>query len=94
MLIVPDSKPPYLLLGAGVVLLAGLVIRTLRRERRTATPASEATVVGTWKTEERPAPVRALPRRTRGSLRHTTATTSDPVTPRARKHAPPARRER
>lgn len=33
-LIVPDSRPPpVLLLGAGALLLAGLVIRTLRRRR-------------------------------------------------------------
>jgi len=56
-LIVPDSRPPsVLLLGAGALLLAGLVIRTLRRRRsRTCSPSSRrsssqgAIVLGSWR---------------------------------------------
>lgn len=56
MMIVPDSKPPYRLMGMGAVLLAGLVVWSFRRAKRSAI------VTGTWKTEERRAakPVKAL----------------------------------
>ncbi|HEX8701489.1 MAG TPA: hypothetical protein VF815_21860 [Myxococcaceae bacterium] len=56
-LIVPDPRPPSVfLLGAGALLLAGLVIRTLRRRRgRVARPGSHqsssqgAIVLGSWR---------------------------------------------
>ena len=63
-MIVPDSKPPYFLLGTGAVLLAALVIRTLRRGRyRASTRVRTDVAVGGAKTARRsPAPpVKALP---------------------------------
>jgi hypothetical protein len=56
-LIVPDPRPPSaLLLGAGVLLLAGLVIRTLRRRRGRASSQGSrrgssqgAVLLGTWR---------------------------------------------
>jgi hypothetical protein len=54
-MIVPDSKPPVLLLGAGALLLTGLVIHTLRRLRRRASSrgarrgsGAGAIVLSTW----------------------------------------------
>lgn len=73
-MIVPDSKPPYLLLGTGAVLLAALVIRTLRRGRRRASKLVRTDVaVGGAKTARRSAapPVKALPE----GLQHTQAKT-------------------
>lgn len=54
-LIVPDPRPvpPVLLLGAGALLLAGLVIRTLRRRRGRGSSRSaagpSAIVLGSWR---------------------------------------------
>lgn len=54
-MIVPDSKPPLLLLGAGALLLSGLVIHTLRGLRRRASSRGSSrgsspgsTVLGSW----------------------------------------------
>ena len=43
-LIVPDPRPvpPVLLLGAGALLLAGIVVRTLRRRRSRGSRRSAA----------------------------------------------------
>jgi hypothetical protein len=56
-LIVPDPRPPsVLLLGAGALLLAGLVIRTLRRRKGRASSqgsrrgsGQSAIVLGSWR---------------------------------------------
>jgi hypothetical protein len=68
-MIVPDSKPPFLLLGAGALLLSGLVIHTLRRLRRRGSSRASrqgssqgAIVLGSWRTAvpQGAAPVEAL----------------------------------
>jgi hypothetical protein len=61
-LIVPDSKPPVLLMSLGATLLAGLLLRALRRRHRRATPARDATVTSTGRTVKQPASARARPR--------------------------------
>ena len=58
-LIVPDSKPPLLLMSLGATLLAGLVIRALRRRHRRA---SASTVSSTGRPVRQPSSARAKPR--------------------------------
>jgi hypothetical protein len=58
-LIVPDSKPPMLLMSLGATLLAGLVIRALRRRHRRA---SSSVVNGTGRPVRQPSSARAKPR--------------------------------
>lgn len=58
-LIVPDSKPPVFWMSLGATLLAGLVIRTLRRRHRRA---SASTVNSTGRTVRQPASSRAKAR--------------------------------
>lgn len=54
-LIVPDSKPPVFWMGLGATLLAGLVIRALKRRHRRA---STSTVSSTGRTVRQPASAR------------------------------------
>lgn len=58
--IVPDSKPPVFLLSVGATLLAGLIIRSLRRKHRRASTARGAEVSSTARKVTQPA---ASPRR-------------------------------
>jgi hypothetical protein len=53
--IVPDSKPPVLLLSAGAALLAGLIIRSLRRRHRRASTSRGVEVASTGRTVRQPA---------------------------------------
>ncbi len=57
-LIVPDSKPSALWVSLGVTLLAGFIIRSLRRRHQAARTSREAVVTSTARTVK-PAPVRA-----------------------------------
>ncbi len=59
-LIVPDPRPvpPVLLLGAGALLLAGLVIRTLRRRRSRGSRRSAAGPSSIVLSSRRPASAR------------------------------------
>jgi hypothetical protein len=61
-LIVPDSKPPMMLIGLGASLLAGIIIRALRRRHRRAASSRDAVVDSTGKTVRRPSSARAKPR--------------------------------
>ena len=61
-LIVPDSKPPVLLIGLGASLLAGIIIRALRRRHRRAASSRDAVINGTGKTVRQPSSARAKPR--------------------------------
>jgi hypothetical protein len=62
-LIVPDSKPPVLLIGLGASLLAGIIIRALRRRHRRAASSRDAVINGTAKTVRQPSSsARAKPR--------------------------------
>jgi hypothetical protein len=45
--IVPDSKPPVFLITAGAALLAGLIIRSLRRRHRRASSSRGVEVAST-----------------------------------------------
>jgi len=58
-LIVPDSKPPMLLMSLGATLLAGLVIRALRRRHRRA---AASVVNSTGRPVRQPSSARAKPR--------------------------------
>jgi hypothetical protein len=60
-LIVPDSKPPVLLMSLGATLLAGLIIRALRRRHHRR--ASSSVVDSTGRTVRQPSTARAKPRR-------------------------------
>ncbi len=61
-LIVPDSKPPVLLIGLGASLLAGIIIRALRRRHRRAASSRDAVINSTGKTVRQPSSARAKPR--------------------------------
>ncbi len=61
--IVPDSKPPVLLISAGAALLASLIIRSLRRRHRRASTSRGVEVTSTERTVKQPASTR---RRTQG----------------------------
>jgi hypothetical protein len=61
-LIVPDSKPPVLLIGLGASLLAGIIIRALRRRHRRAASSRDAVNNGTGKTVRQPSSARAKSR--------------------------------
>jgi hypothetical protein len=52
---VPDSKPPVLLLSLGASLVAGLIIRTLRRRQQRAATARGVEVSSTGKRVRQPA---------------------------------------
>ncbi|MFL5344904.1 MAG: hypothetical protein ACJ8AT_08920 [Hyalangium sp.] len=56
--IVPDSKPPVFLISAGAALLAGLIIRSLRRRHRRASTARGAEVSSTARKVTQPASAR------------------------------------
>lgn len=56
--IVPDSKPPVLLISAGAALLAGLIIRSLRRRHRRASTSRGVEVVSTGRTVRQSASTR------------------------------------
>lgn len=53
--IVPDSKPPVLLIGLGASLLAGLIVRTLRRRHQRASTARGVEVSSTGRKVRQPA---------------------------------------
>jgi hypothetical protein len=53
--IVPDSKPPVLLISLGASLLAGLIIRTLRRRHQRASTSRGVEVSGSGQTVRKPA---------------------------------------
>jgi hypothetical protein len=57
--IVPDSKPPVFLITAGAALLAGLIIRSLRRRHRRATSARGVEVASTGQPVKQKASSRA-----------------------------------
>ena len=61
-LIVPDSKPPVLLISLGASLLAGLIIRALRRRHRRASSSRDAVINSTGKTVRPSSSARAKPR--------------------------------
>ncbi|HYH97788.1 hypothetical protein [Hyalangium sp.] len=61
-LIVPDSKPPLLLMGLGATLLAGVIIRALRRRQARTAPARDSVVNSTGKTVRQSSSTRAKPR--------------------------------
>ena len=61
--IVPDSKPPVLLISLGASLLAGLVIRTLRRRHQRASTSRGAEVSSTGKRVRQPASRSKAPQR-------------------------------
>jgi hypothetical protein len=61
-MIVPDSKPPVLLLSLGAALLSTLIIRALRRRERRRAPARGAEVTSTGRTVKPPASARAKAR--------------------------------
>jgi hypothetical protein len=58
-LIVPDSKPPIMLIGLGASLLAGIIIRALRRRHRRAASSRDAVINSTGKTVRQPSSARA-----------------------------------
>jgi len=58
-LIVPDSKPPVLLMSLGATLLAGVIIRALRRRHRRA---AASVVTSTGRPVRQPSSARAKPR--------------------------------
>lgn len=61
--IVPDSKPPMFLISVGAALLAGLIVRSLRRRHRRASTARGVEVSGTARRVAQPASTR---RKTQG----------------------------
>jgi hypothetical protein len=61
-LIVPDSKPPMLLIGLGASLLAGIIIRALRRRHGRAASSRGTVINSTGKTVRTPPSARAKPR--------------------------------
>ncbi len=61
-LIVPDSKPPMLLIGLGASLLAGIIIRALRRRQARATSSRGTVINSTGRTVRTPSSARAKPR--------------------------------
>jgi hypothetical protein len=58
-LIVPDSKPPVLLIGLGASLLAGIIIRALRHRHRRATSPQDAMINSTGRVVRQPSSTRA-----------------------------------
>jgi hypothetical protein len=58
-LIVPDSKPPVLLIGLGASLLAGIIIRALRRRHRRATSPQDTVIDSTGRVVRQPSSTRA-----------------------------------
>ncbi len=62
--IVPDSKPPVFLLTMGAAVVAGLIIRALRRRHRRAATARGVEVSSTGRRVRQPTPTssRAKPR--------------------------------
>lgn len=58
-LIVPDSKPPVLLIGLGASLLAGIIIRALRRRHRRATSPQDTVINTTGRVVRQPSSTRA-----------------------------------
>jgi hypothetical protein len=58
-LIVPDSKPPVLWMSLGATLLAGVIIRALRRRHRRA---ASSVVNGTGRPVRQPSSARAKSR--------------------------------
>jgi hypothetical protein len=58
-LIVPDSKPPVLLIGLGASLLAGIIIRALRRRHRRATSPQDTVINSTGRVVRQPSSTRA-----------------------------------
>jgi hypothetical protein len=77
-LIVPDSKPPVLLLSLGATLLAGIILRALRRHHRRARSSRDAVVNSTGQTVKQPASARARAR-TRALLPESTVRTASRV---------------
>jgi hypothetical protein len=61
-LIVPDSRPPVLLIGLGASLLASVIIRALRRRHRRAVSSRGAVINSTGRTVRQPSSARAKPR--------------------------------